>query len=114
MTTFNPSEAPSIGSGGNHKFRIREANFGDGYSQTAGDGINTLESTVTLQWNNITTTLYDELYAFFVGLGGYQSFEYTLPNGSTAYQWKCKQFSDSWGEYNRRNFTATIERSYDI
>lgn len=114
MTTFNPSIPPEIGSSGSHKFRILDAKFGDGYTQTAGDGINTLESTITLNWTDISQTVYNELYAFFIALGGYQSFDYTLPNGSTAYQWKCKQFSDSWVKGNKRNFTATIERSYDI
>ena len=50
MATFTPPSNPDIGSSGQHKFRILEANFGDGYTQAAGDGINTQEGTFTLSW----------------------------------------------------------------
>lgn len=114
MTTFNPPLRPEIGSNDNSKFRVLEASFGDGYTQSAGDGINTKEQTIQLQWTRLSVTNADAIRAFFDGLGGYQSFDYTLPNDSTALKFKCKQYNRTWGDGNLQNITATLERVYDL
>lgn len=59
-------------------FRTLTAQFGDGYMQTTGDGINNRLQTWTLEFagNGV-----EEAYAFLVARAGWQSFQWTTPRG---------------------------------
>ena len=114
MATFTPAYAPELGSSDNSKYRILEAKFGDGYTQAAGDGINTKEQTIQLVWSDLSVTDVDAIIAFFDTQGGYTAFDYTLPNDSSALKFKCKQYKKSWAKGNLQNINATLERVYDL
>lgn len=61
-----------------------EANYGDGVSQRAAIGINSISDTWNIQFNNISASDRDTLRSFFLSHGRVVSFDWTPPNGSVS------------------------------
>ncbi|CAJ0610674.1 unnamed protein product [Cylicocyclus nassatus] len=108
---FSPSVIPSVGSSVNSSARVLVADFGDGYSQRAADGINNIDTTVSLQWNNLTGTQANSIDNFFMQMGGYESFYYTLPTESIAKKWTCEKWDKSYqtGELMAEKIKSVIQ-----
>ena len=70
-----------------YKYRILNAEFGDGYSQTAPDGINNEIREVTVMYKNLLPTEYDTVMNFLRGLRGASKFKFS-PYGETEQVWK--------------------------
>lgn len=79
VLVFNPPVNPTYDSSGTTKFRIKKIQYGNGYSQRAKDGINSVAKTFKLEWKVIDQQAYDYIYNFFTSLGGSQSFKYQVP-----------------------------------
>ena len=114
IQTFNPPDIPNIGSGGSHEYRILSAGFGDGYSQEAGDGINTKESSYNLVWSLLSVAECESIMNFLDNHGGYKAFKYTLPGHSTEQKFKCRSYSDVWEKGNKMRVVAVFEKVYDL
>jgi phage-related protein len=65
LETFSPSIAPSPGTGFTPVIKLREADFGDGYSQSSPDGLNHIKMKVELSWRGLTAAQLSELRSFF-------------------------------------------------
>jgi phage-related protein len=61
------------------KWRTLTANFGDGYEQFAPDGINTKETTFTLNWDILNTSDFDTLQTFLDTQTPVNAFNWTNP-----------------------------------
>lgn len=87
---------PSIGGADvSYQPRIKSIQFGDGYEQRAGDGINNNLQVWALSFNNRTTTVADAIIAFLNGKGGVTKFTFTPPEHSEitviCKSWRRKQ-----------------------
>ena len=111
---FSPSVIPSVGSSVNSSARVLVADFGDGYSQRAADGINNIDTTVSLQWNNLTGTQANSIDSFFMQMGGYESFYYTLPTESIAKKWACEKWDKSYQTGGMVNLNCELKRVFDL
>lgn len=60
------------------------ANFGDGYEQRLGDGINSVRYTFSLSFNNRTIDEIDEIADFLEERSGLTSFNYTFKDTTAA------------------------------
>lgn len=69
-------------------YRTNQMNFGDGYSQTAADGINWVVDTWTIKWENINLTDLTTLKNFFNTVGSYLPITWTSPLDSAAKLYK--------------------------
>jgi len=79
-TTFPTTVPPSRTSPGKEvTYDILEANFGDGYSQRSGAGINTERVTWSLIWENIDNADAEEIETFLNNTKGYIPFYWTAP-----------------------------------
>lgn len=88
MVTFTPPVEPSVsGLSVATKTRTLVAEFGDGYTQRAGDGLNGIAKQVSVTWNALQTADADTIIAFFEARGGFEMFEWTPPRGNTALKW---------------------------
>jgi len=109
MATFNYS--PSNGSAVNVEASIREAKFGDGYSQRFADGINNLPRMWNVQFTNFQTTDADAIVAFLRARGGYESFDWTPPSGAAG-KFFCRSWSDGHDSFGIRSISATFEEVF--
>jgi phage-related protein len=85
-----PAIPVSYTTSGKTDFRVLEAPFGDGYSQRAADGLNSVRRTWNVVWTARPDADIDSLYDFLVALLGYEKFQWTAPDESTERDWVCK------------------------
>ncbi len=110
-----PAIAPSYDSPGlDEEARVIENSFGDGYTQTAADGINSINGSLPLTWKWITTADADILIAFFRAKKGSTPFLYKIPTESSAWMWKCKRWHRDHDRGGLTTVTAQFERVYDL
>lgn len=99
-----------VGSSGTTAFRTRKAQFGDGYEQRVGDGLNTSVQS----WSVNSTNTKDEIQAlkdFLDRHQGYKSFYWTPPLGKQGLFY-CETFSVS-GEGNQVfTISATLQQTF--
>lgn len=113
VDTFDPPRTPTTESGKETKIRILKSDFGDGYSQRAGDGLNATAASATLVWDVLTASEAAEIDDFFRDQGGYTAFYYTLPGESTQKSFTCESWSQSYTELHYK-ISAKISQVFDI
>jgi phage-related protein len=76
--------SPKLGATGSVKFRVLKAQFGDGYAQTAPDGINNRSSSWPLSFTGIEAKI-RPIKDFLDRQAGAKSFLWTPPLGVPGY-----------------------------
>jgi len=71
-------------------FRTLRADFGDGYSQEAGDGINTLTDSWSISVRGRLSGVVGDVKSFIDRHGGYMAFEWDAPAGGRKL-FKCRE-----------------------
>jgi len=110
LTTFAPDPAPGPFPVITPEIRVRRAEFGDGYTQTSADGLNHIRQTVELTWDALSLIQKNQLEAFFVARGGYQSFYYTPFGFAAPVKWTCGDWS--WSGTAPFTFRAVLRESF--
>lgn len=105
---------PSFGLSRNISNRILKANFGDGYSQRVGDGLNTEEETFDLTWNNLTHTQFQRLSNYISARKGFRSFLWQSPMDGGHKPYICESFNTQVVSYRIYTITAKFTRVYDL
>lgn len=73
--------------------RVRKAQYGDGYSQRVGDGINTDLEKWSVQLTNVPHAEADSIETFLKAHGGYEAFYWTRPGTASPITVICPQWS---------------------
>ena len=92
MTDSFPDIAPSRDSGFSSRVRLRRASFGDGYVQTAADGLNAEQRTYRAAFNVRPHADIETVRAFLSARGGHTPFLFTPPGHAAAIKWRCEQW----------------------
>jgi len=100
--------APDFGSPLAVQPRVLTAQFGDGYSQRTGDGINIAPRSWSLQFTSRTTAEKDAIEGFLVARNGIESFDWTPPTGAAG-KFLCK----SWQVTPQNAVTWSISATFD-
>ncbi|MDE4297083.1 phage tail protein [Phaeobacter gallaeciensis] len=95
LTTFTPPIPPSPGTKHAPQVNVLKAEFGDGYTQAAPNGLNHIKRTIALRWDGLTEAQYDALDTFFNDRGGFRPFWYQPRGHATALKWVCEEWSGS-------------------
>ena len=109
-TTIQPTY---IGTYKNFEARVLVTDFGDGYRQRVGDGINTIRRNYDIEWIGSNTDI-DELETHFEERAGYQSFTWTPPEESTERKWTCMTWSREHMADGISRITASFRQEYDL
>jgi len=86
--TWCPQTEPQ----GSHQFRVLTAQFGDGYKQTAGDGIHTEVRTWSLQFTGNAQAI-TPIRDFLRNHQGWQPFYWTPPMEATPLLFDAPEFT---------------------
>jgi phage-related protein len=86
--------------------RILEANFGQGYSQTAADGLNNQVDTWDVVFSNISQADKITVMNFLRSVGGSTTFYWTPIDETVEKMWKITK--DGWTVSNSGGSTWTI------
>lgn len=79
-----------VGSSGQTSFRTLRADFGDGYTQEAADGINTRSAQWSISVKGRMSGDVGSVMSFIDRHGGYQAFQWSPPGG-VAGLFKCRE-----------------------
>ena len=97
---------PSYSANQSQSPRVRVAQFGDGYSQRVGDGINLLARQWSLVFNGNAAEM-DAVEAFLETESGITSFDWQPPTGSAG-KFACMAWNRSIAGFNNESVTATF------
>lgn len=113
MEIFSPPRPPGYQSGQQVEYRIRRVDFGDGYAQRAGDGINTDKRVWTLEWAALLPAECDAIVAFLTARGGHESFLYTVP-GDVQRVYTCPSWTMGLASHATRSLQAKFQEEHDL
>lgn len=114
MADLPTTVKPIVSTNREVKTRHIEANFGDGYSQRAGDGINTIKDKWNVEWTALSQVNFDELNDFFEEKEGYKDFNWTPPGESTSKKFVCKNWNVSHLGASLFNLSAQFDQVFDM
>jgi phage-related protein len=95
--------------------RVHIAQFGDGYMQRVGDGINRLSQTFSLSFANRAKADIDSITNFLETKGGVDSFNFTYEeDGSeTTIKVLCSDWAQSWAYADYYDLKLKLVRVYE-
>ena len=97
--------------------RVLVARFGDGYEQRIADGINSINETFRVTFNNRTKEEIDDITAYLGSLNGKTAFTYTIPDsnnsGETDIKVVCDTFTQNYSYGDFYSASATFRRVYE-
>lgn len=108
MTTFTFS--PKYGAALTKTPRVRAAQFGDGYQQRVGDGINLIPRSWSLNFEGSKADI-DAIDLFLATESGITSFNWTPPTGATG-KWLCSDWSPSINEFDNWVLNANFQEVF--
>jgi len=109
-----PAVAPSYGSNGVTEFGVLEADFGDGYSQRAADGLNSKKINWSLTWENRPDADIASLYDFLIDKLGYIAFLWTAPDESAERKWIARSLTKTPVASGFSTLRTEFEEVFDL
>jgi len=114
-TTLTPTR---MGSSKDVKTRMYVNEFGEGYRQRTGDGINMINTTLNLEWLGSGTDT-TALITHFEERAGYQAFTINATWNSdwginSSWKWTCQQWNVTEIGDDVYRVTAAIRREFDL
>ncbi len=94
------------------KPRVLESNFGDGYSQRVGDGINIRNRKWSLSFNSRTDAEIAPIISFLETQNGISSFDWLPPYGATG-KWVCSEWQHQVVRFGINNVTAIFDEVFE-
>lgn len=104
MSTF--TWLPMPGGSKTNRPRVITAQFGDGYQQRIGDGINTNPRSWSLRFTRLTADI-DAIDAYLSSHKGTASFDWLPPHGATG-KWICPEWTRTEHSDNAQEISATF------
>lgn len=105
---------PDYGLNATPTFRIRRAQFGDGYEQRAPDGLNYVRRSWSVTWSVIPEESRDMLMDFFRQMAGVYSFEWALPRTGEMVRVTCEDPTSVHDSFSNHTVTATFKEVFDL
>ena len=112
MASF-PSIKPTYGSQKQSQPWMTTVQMGDGYAQVLRFGLNQNPKSWKLKWE-VSDTDADTIEAFLdARAADGETFDWTAPNESTAYKWRCFKWSRGLTFFNRSSISASFVQFFE-
>lgn len=112
--TFPYALGPTTSASKQSEAKTLKADFGDGYTQRVGNGINNVRDTYTLSWEDISRTDAKTIDDFLRARGGWDAFYWTAPGATVAKKWICEQWSVTNASTVLDSVSATFIEVFDL
>ena len=109
MSTF--TYLPMPGGVQTKRPRVITTQFGDGYQQRLGDGINTNPRSWSLRFTRLTADI-DAIESFLDARKGTESFDWVPPRGATG-KWICSEWTRTEPTDNVQEISATFTEVFE-
>jgi phage-related protein len=125
LPIFTPPYQPSYGTILKPEVKVLRADFGDGYTQRAADGINNLRLKLELGWEYLTPANADVIINFLEARGGWQAFRWAAPDAPwsenagvwtqpSVKTWICDDWSRKRVRFGQDSVSAVFTRVFDL
>lgn len=104
---------PTYSISGGSEPRVRKTNFGDGYSQRVGDGLNTQPEKWTLEYIKPLSTI-QTILSFFTTTKGVDYFWWTPPVSGSPLKFSYLSYTIAPMGNNIWRLTVNIEEVFDL
>lgn len=94
--------------------RVLEAQFGDGYTQTSEDGLNSISDSYSVDWSLLTKAELAMFVDFLKAHKGSMPFLWKSPLESVVRQWKCKTWKATALGGGWHSLSCTFKESFDL
>lgn len=94
--------------------KFYKTDFGNGYSQRAGMGLNGTLQKWNVEYIGLTSSEKDTLYDFFIERGGYQNFNWTDPVSDDTRKYICTSWNVTSHGNNRFKMNCMFEEVADL
>jgi phage-related protein len=112
--TFVPPVGPVVdGAPRKKQIRTKQAKFGDAYVQEVPDGMNYVETKVSITFPLLTVAQAQQIEDFILGHPAVP-FLYQVPGEPVALQWKCKTWSRMLAGNAIETMTMDLEQDFSI
>ena len=103
MDTF--TWIPDYGAGKDDNPELTISKFGDGYAVRSPKGLNHVQTSWPLTFTQTPTTI-NAIEAILKKQGGYKTFIWNPPDGSTHTLWVCEKWNKTLSNYGYSSLTA--------
>lgn len=114
VAIFTPDPPPSPGTEDKPEFKLLESEFGDGYTQSAPEGLNHIRRVLTLTWDLLLPAQSAAMMTFIRNRKGTDPFYYTPSDETDPVLWTCKDPRDKRLDNGFRSFSATFRQSFQL
>lgn len=112
IETFHPPIAPSPGSSQKPELKLLKAEFGEGYTQSVGDGMNHIRKVFDLKWDALTDDQAVTIEAFLERHGGTKPFLYQHPRAKAPLKVTSEEWERTDNAANLSGFRAVFRQSF--
>lgn len=95
-------------------YRVLEMHYGNGYSQRAADGLNSVIDSWNVTWENISATDFNTVMTALDAAKGTDYFTWTAPGDSTSKKWIVSQVSRRMLSGSIYSVSATLKQVFDL
>tara|TARA_Y100000361_G_scaffold30367_2_gene25202 strand:- start:782 stop:1123 length:342 start_codon:yes stop_codon:yes gene_type:complete len=113
MATF-PDIAPNYGATKQSQPKVRNVQFGDGFSQRLRYGLNQDAKVWDLTWEHISEADSDTIEAFLEARGGAEDFDWSPPDETETYKWICQRWSKRLTASGLNSLSATFQQVFEV
>lgn len=92
--------------------KVLISQFGDGYAHRIADGINSINTSWSLTFTNISLVDSAAIITFFETAAGTTSFQWTPPNEAVQYNVTCAEWNVIYESHISRTISAKFTRVY--
>ncbi len=108
-----PNIDPSYGTELSQEFKVKRVEF-QGYSQRKRDGLNAAPQQWSLIWENISDAESETLRAFFEGLGGVDTIDWTPYNQAAPLKFTANKFRSRPTGYKTATVSIQLTQEFDL
>lgn len=114
IPVFNPPQPPGVGLQKKREIKIQKADFGDGYTQSALEGINPIRKVLDLEWPVLSADDCKAIMDFLDAQAGVTPFAYQLPGESSPTHYTCETYAEYHNGAGLCKVTATFRQSFAL
>ncbi len=90
-----------------------ESQFGDGYTQRLGAGLNAVRGTIPMAWDVLPQAQATAIEQFLAARAGVESFLYQMPDETSPRKFTCQSWTTGWAGPALRSVSAEFRQEFD-
>jgi phage-related protein len=109
LTTFISQDSQAT-----RDYKIIETKYGNGYSQRAADGINSIQDSWNVTWNNLSSSEFSTVLTALDTTKGSDYLTWTAPGDGASKKYICRKVTKRALAGNLYSVSAELQQVFDL